>query len=168
MINIIAVGRLTYVKGFDILLKAFKIVNNKIPNTYLTILGDGELKLELENQAKTLNINNNISFVGFENNPYPYFFYSDTYVLSSRWEGFPNTLLEALACNAKVVATDCKSGPREILKDNKYGILVPTEDYVSLAEGILISINGVNKSNDRANAFDVKNIIQEYEELLIR
>lgn len=165
-INIVAVGRLTYVKGFDILINAFNIVNDKISNTHLTILGDGELKEELENQVKLLN-NKNISFVGFTSNPYPYFFYSDTYVLSSRWEGFPNTLLEALACDAKVVAADCKSGPMEILKNGKYGTLVPPGDHVMLAEGILLSINSENKSNNRGKDFDVKTIIKEYEELLM-
>lgn len=167
LINIIAIGRLTYVKGFDILLKAFKIVNEKIPNTHLTILGEGELKNELIHQAEKFNILKNITFVNFTNNLYPYLFYSDTFVLSSRWEGFPNTLLEALACHAKVVATDCKNGPREILDNNKYGRLVPTEDYISLAEGIISSINDSNRSKDRAADFDIEKIVKQYEELFI-
>src|SRR5690554_690834 len=75
-INILAVGRLTYQKGFDILLDAFSIVNSRIPGCHLTILGDGMLKEELEEQACRLNIQDKISLVGFKDNPYPYYYYS--------------------------------------------------------------------------------------------
>ena len=167
-INLLAVGRLTYQKGFDVLINAFKIVVDKLPNARLTILGDGELREELQKQAYDLGIIEKISFAGFKNNPYPYYYYADTYILSSRWEGFPNSLLEALACGCKVVSTDCKSGPKEILENNEYGILVPTDDYISLGEGIMKSINGENKSKDRAKRFDVNNIIKQYEKILIK
>ena len=166
-INILSVGRLTYAKGFDVLIDAFKILHEELPNIHLTILGEGKLKCTLEKRAEALNIGRNISFAGFKSNPYPYFFHSDTYVLSSRWEGFPNTLLEALACKSKVVATDCKSGPREILGDNEYGVLVPPEDCFALAKGILKSINSANKSKRRAYDFDVKVIIKEYEKVIL-
>lgn len=164
-INLLAVGRLTYQKGFDILIDAFKIVENNIPNVHLTILGDGELRRELEEKRNQLGLESKISFEGFKENPYPYYYYADVYVLSSRWEGFPNSLLEALACGCKVVATDCKSGPREILGENKYGLLVPVEDSMALAEGIIEAINSENKSKDRAKDFDIRNIIREYEKL---
>ncbi|WP_181793862.1 glycosyltransferase [Garciella nitratireducens] len=167
-INLLAVGRLTYQKGYDVLINAFNIVANNIPNVTLTILGDGELKEELQNQADKLGILDKISFTGFKDNPYPYYYYGDTYILSSRWEGFPNSLLEALACGCKVVSTDCKSGPREILEDNEYGILVPTDDYISLSEGIIKSINSENKSRDRAKMFDINKIIKEYEKVFIK
>ncbi len=166
-INLLAVGRLTYQKGFDILINAFNLVINNIPRVQLTILGEGELKQELQNQARKLGILDKISFIGFKDNPYPYYYYADTYILSSRTEGFPNALLEALACGCKVVSTDCKSGPREILGDNEYGILVPVDDYVLLAEGIIKSINSENKSKDRAKKFDVRNIVKEYEMIFL-
>lgn len=167
-INILAVGRLTYQKGFDILIDAFKIVENNIPNIHLTILGDGELRQELEQKRNKLGLERKISFKGFKKNPYPYYYYADVYVLSSRWEGFPNALLEALACGCKVVAVDCKSGPREILGDNEFGLLVPPEDPDALAKGIIEAINSENKSKDRAKDFDVKNVIKEYEKLFER
>lgn len=167
-INLISVGRLSYQKGFDVLINAFDIVVKKVPNVYLTILGDGILKKELEEQAEKLGILDRISFVGFKDNPYPYYHYADMYILSSRWEGFPNTLLEALACGTKVVATNCKSGPREILEDNKYGTLVTEGDYESLANGIIKSISDKNKTGDRANVFNINNIIKEYEKVLLR
>ncbi|WP_158233681.1 glycosyltransferase [Sporosarcina sp. P21c] len=166
-INIIAVGRLTYAKGFDILIESFKIVMDRIPNAQLTILGNGELKESLVSQIKKLNLEKNISLIEFQENPYPYFFYADTFVLSSRWEGFPNTLLEALACNVKVVSTECKSGPREIIGNNEYGILVPTEDSEKLAQGIISSINSKRNSRERAKEFEINKIVKEYEELFM-
>lgn len=165
--NLISVGRLTYQKGFDILIDAFKIINEKFPSTHLTILGDGDLKEELKNKAKKLNISGKISFISFKENPYPYYYYADTYILSSRWEGFPNTLLEALACGTKVVATDCKSGPREILGNSEYGILVKEGDHLSLAEGISKSISEEKKKINRADYFKIDNIIKEYEEIFL-
>src|SRR5690606_28820425 len=84
-INYLAVGRLTYQKGFDILLDAFKLVLDQIPNAKLTILGEGELKDSLILQAKNLGILNRVDFHGFVDNPYPYYYYSDTFVLSSRF-----------------------------------------------------------------------------------
>lgn len=166
-INLISVGRLSYQKGFDVLIDAFKIVNEKFPRTHLTILGEGELKEELQEQVEKLGISKEISIVEFKENPYPYYYYADTYILSSRWEGFPNTLLEALACGTKVVATNCKSGPREIIEDDKFGILVQDEDSEDLAKGIIDSINGENKTGCRAEFFRVDKIVREYEEILL-
>lgn len=166
-INLVTVGRLTYQKGFDQLIKAFKIVNDKKTNTHLTILGEGELEEYLKEISKKLNIENKITFAKFNDNPYPYYNYSDIYVLSSRWEGFPNVLLEALGCGTKVVATKCKSGPSEILGDNKYGILVEENDIEALANGILDYLHQENKTGVRANDFDVRAIVKQYEELFL-
>ncbi|MEC2073411.1 glycosyltransferase [Alkalihalophilus marmarensis] len=162
-INYLAVGRLTFQKGFDVLLNAFKIVNKEIPNSNLTILGDGELKEKLNLQMEELGLSKSVRFIGFVDNPYPYYYHSDTYVLSSRYEGFPNTLLEALACGTKVVATDCKSGPKEIIGDNQFGRLVLEEDPQALAEAMIYSVKEENKTKDRANFFSLEKIIKDYE-----
>jgi glycosyltransferase involved in cell wall biosynthesis len=167
-LNLLSVGRLSKQKGFDILLNAFKIVVQKVPNAHLTILGEGNLKQELLEQSKELGIDKNISLVGFKDNPYPYFYHSDMYVLSSRWEGFPNSLLEALACGTKVVATNCKSGPTEIIGNNEFGTLVEEGNYLSLAQGIIGSISEQNKTNDRANFFHIKTIVKKYEQILLK
>lgn len=165
--NIVAVGRLSFQKGYDILIDAFKIINEKFNNAHLTILGEGILKEKLEAQARDLNIIDNITFVGFSKNPYPYYYYADIYVLSSRWEGFPNTLLEALGCGVKVVSTNCKSGPNEIIGNNEFGILVEEENPIALANGVIQYLNLENKTKDRAYYFSIYKIIKDYEEVLL-
>lgn len=167
-INLVAVGRLTYQKGFDQLIRAFKIINEKKTNTHLTILGEGELEEELREICKKLGLESKVTFAKFNSNPYPYYNYSDMYVLSSRWEGFPNTLLEALACGTKVVATKCKSGPLEILGNNDYGLLVKENDIEALANGVLDYLQQENKTRNRGNDFDMKIIIKQYEQLFLK
>ncbi|EXJ23344.1 Alpha-1,4-N-acetylgalactosamine transferase PglJ [Alkalibacterium sp. AK22] len=165
LIHLLAVGRLSYQKGFDILLEAVRIVLQTEPTVHLTVIGEGSLKQELSTLSEKLEIDQHVQFLGFKKNPYPYYRYADAYILSSRWEGFPNSLLEALACGTKVVATDCPSGPREILLDNAYGTLVPASDPQALAEGILHTIKSKNKSGKRAEAYRVEAIIEEYEKV---
>lgn len=166
-VNILAVGRLRYQKGFDTLLHAFQMVVKEEPSARLTILGEGEMLEELTQLSQLLGLTDKVDFLGFNQNPYPYYYFADTYVLSSRWEGFPNSLLEALACGTKVVATDCKSGPREILMDNDYGLLVEEENPAALAEGILSSIKGECKSKDRAEEYKVDAIMKNYEDIFL-
>ncbi|MDW0116281.1 glycosyltransferase [Sporosarcina thermotolerans] len=167
MVNFLSVGRLTQQKGFDTLINAFTIVSKNIPNAHLTILGEGELKSTLQTQVNVLGMREKVSFVGFKNNPYPYYKNADVFVLSSRWEGFPNTLLEALACGVKVVSTNCKSGPYEILGGNEYGNLSEEGDYKSLAKEMIASHIEVNKTGNRADVFDIKHIIKKYESIFL-
>lgn len=164
-INILAVGWCSYQKGFDILINAFELVLSKMDNTQLTILGDGELKSDLIEMVKNKDMEKYVTFVGFKENPYPYYYYSNLYVLSSRWEGFPNSLLEALACNTKIVSTNCKSGPREIIGNNEYGILVNVGDHIALAEGIIKALNEDNRTRDRAYKYNINEVIKKYEQL---
>jgi len=164
-VNVLAVGRLTYQKGFDLLIQALSIVKEVIPNVHLTILGEGEDLKMLEDLVKYYELDSRVSFKGFVSNPYVYYKNCDIYVLSSKFEGFPNTLLEALACGCKVVSTDCKSGPREILGNNEYGTLVKVNDVKSLADGIVEAYNGQNKAGKRYEYFDVTRIVKQYEEL---
>ena len=166
-VNIVSIGRLTYQKGFDILLKSISIVRELYPNVFLTIVGDGELRNYLIRLSNDLNIQNSVNFVGFQNNPYPYIKYSDLYVLSSRWEGFPNTLLEAITLNKKVVSTNCKSGTFEILNDYENGIIVKTDDPVSLAEGIISSIKKEIKYSEKYKKYDATIIVKEFEKYFL-
>jgi glycosyltransferase involved in cell wall biosynthesis len=141
MIN---VGRLTYQKGQDILLKAFKIVSEKIESR-LIILGEGPLLKQLKDLAKELGIENKVDFVGFQKNPFAFIARSDVFVLSSRWEGFPNVLIEAMACGVPVISTDCPSGPNEIIENGVNGLLVPIE-VDKLAESIIWILTNIEFS----------------------
>ncbi|WP_461611069.1 glycosyltransferase [Cytobacillus kochii] len=165
-INIVAVGRLVYAKGYDILLNSINLLSEKYPNIKLHILGDGPLKGDLIQLAKELNLDKKVNFLGFIENPYPYIGSADLYVLSSRWEGFPNTLLEAIACGTNVVATNCKSGPEEIIGDNNFGYLAKSEDPNSLYEVMDKALNEKKENQKRAEDFSINKIIKQYESLL--
>jgi len=114
----VASGRLTYQKGFDRLLYWFSKIKNK--KSTLIVLGDGEIKNKLINYAKKLNIINRVEFKGFCDNPWQWYAGADAFLLSSRWEGMPNSALEALACGTLVIATKESGGVEEIfeLSDN--------------------------------------------------
>lgn len=134
-----SMGRNSYQKGFWHLIKAFKMVHDFHPEAKLVIIGRDEMGGKAKKLVKELNIEKNVLFTGFQKNPFKYLEHSDIYVLSSLFEGFPNALVEAMACGCPVIATDIKSGPREILykeinlSDNclsqekaDYGMLVPS------------------------------------------
>jgi len=109
-VNVVAAGRLTRQKGFDVLIESFQYVINKNKNMRLHIIGQEasiEEKEMLQEIVNSLNLQKYINFLGFQENPYKYFYYSDLYVLSSRWEGLPNTVLENLYLKKPVVATRC-------------------------------------------------------------
>jgi len=137
---ILAVGRLTKAKDYPTLLKAFSLVRQVRP-AKLLILGEGEERANLERLAIELGIQNDVSMPGFVDNPFAFMSKASVFVLSSAWEGFGNVLVEALACGCPVVATDCRSGPREILDNGRYGRLVPVGDYKALAKAILETLD---------------------------
>lgn len=134
---IVGVGRMNKVKGFRHLINAMTNVVQAIPNAKLFLVGDGDEMPALREHSARIGLADNVVFVGFQPNPYSYEAKCDLYVLSSINEGFPNTLVEAMACGLPVVATDCKTGPREILTEHfedrtaaeieftDYGALVP-------------------------------------------
>jgi len=130
--RILAVGRLTRQKGFLTLLQAFaRIYQEK--NCRLLILGEGPERPGLEAEIERLGLRDAVRMPGFAANPYSYMSRADLFVLSSIFEGSPNVLKEALALGTPVVATDCKSGPRDILQEGKYGPLVPIQSPDLLA-----------------------------------
>ncbi|WP_279387174.1 glycosyltransferase [Natrarchaeobius oligotrophus] len=132
---ILGVGELSEQKGFDTLVRAFNQIDGH-PESRLIILGQGDERDSLLQLAEELGVEQRIDLPGFVANPYAYMGKCDVFVLSSRWEGCPNVLIEALACGAPVVATDCPSGPREILKNGNVGSLVPVDDVDSMAREI--------------------------------
>ncbi len=130
---IVAMGRLVHEKGFDILLNAFQKVAAQHPDWQLLILGEGELRSELEALQKHLDLAKRVVFVGRLSNPFPLLQHSKLFVLSSRTEGFPMALGEALACGLPAVATECSKGIRELLQDNINGLIVPNQNITRLA-----------------------------------
>lgn len=137
---LIAAGRLAPWKGFSDLVSAIAIVSLERP-IRLLILGDGPLRNQLQIQIDEHGLNRNIQLIGYVKNPLKYFYKSDIFVLTSHVEGLPNVLVEAMMCGCTPVATDCPTGPREVLKDGEYGYLVTPSDPKSIAEGILKAID---------------------------
>jgi glycosyltransferase involved in cell wall biosynthesis len=131
--SMIAIGRLTEQKGFDLLIRAFSELSPRYPDWRLTILGDGPLRPELERLRDNLGLLGLVEFPGEVKHIHQYLEQADVFVLSSRYEGFPNSLCEAMAYGLAVVATDCQSGPGEIIEDGINGLLAIPNDVHSLA-----------------------------------
>ncbi|WP_423820502.1 glycosyltransferase [Salinibacter ruber] len=132
---ILGVGRLVGQKGFSTLLRAFAEVV-RARRARLVILGEGKERPVLEQQADALGLSDHVWMPGFVSNPLKYMAKASVFVLSSKWEGLPTVLIEAMACGTPLVSTDCPSGPDEILEGGKHGRLVPVEDPTALANGI--------------------------------
>ncbi|MGL4765452.1 MAG: glycosyltransferase [Aeromonas sp.] len=134
---ILTVGRLSfYDKGYDILIETISLLKKEGIDKKLYIIGDGEERERLEQEIKRLKLENNIFIKGFDKNPYKWMKNAELFVLSSRGEGLPTVLIEALTCGVPIVSTDCKCGPKEILSNGEYGVLVPVGDSIALKEGI--------------------------------
>ncbi len=134
--SLIAVGRLDPRKGFDLLMRAFHQLQAKYPEWQLTILGEGALRSELEDLRSQLQLTDRVHLPGAVTNVREHLAQADLFVLSSRVEGFPMALCEAMACGIPVLATDCLSGPRDIIEDGVNGVLVATEDVAALVTGL--------------------------------
>ena len=160
---IVAVGRLEPEKDFGTLLSAMATLRGTI-DVRLVILGDGKMRRFLERQAVELAIDDAVHFAGFQSNPYSWMKAADVFVLSSRNEGLPTVLIEALACGTAVVSTDCPSGPREILENGKWGRLVAPGNPYALADAIAATLRDppANDLTKRARDFDVANAVGRY------
>lgn len=172
-INLITVGRLTYQKGYDLLLKSMNTVIKKNSNVRLYILGVGEEEDNLKKLIKKYELENSIFLEGFVDNPYKYIAQADFYILSSRWEGFPNVILESLVCETPVISFNCKSGPKEILEKHvKVGTLVDIGNIDLLSETISQHIVSCGeKANKKAfqdayGRYEISKILKQYENLL--
>lgn len=168
---IIANARMVEEKRYDILIKMFTELRKKRNDVRLMILGSGKLFENIKSMIPN-EIKNDIEFLGFKNNPYYFMKNSDIFVLTSDYEGFPNVIIEAFACGLPVVSTDCKTGPKEIIREEVEGFIVPVQDYKLMAEKINFILNdkdimeGMRENAiNRANDYRINIIAEKYIEL---
>lgn len=166
---LISCGRLTPQKGYVYMFEALKLLKEENIPFHYNILGRGELEKELKELAVKLELENHVSFLGFQSNPYEYMSAADIFVLPSIYEGFGNVIVEALACKLPVISTRCPHGPEEILQNGEYGILVEYKNPEELASAIKRMINKpelrdsfIEKGFERANAFHANKIGHQY------
>ncbi|HKY71739.1 MAG TPA: glycosyltransferase [Nitrospira sp.] len=134
--RLLAIGRLQPQKGFDLLLEALARVRASCP-WHLVLVGDGPEKTSLQTLAHTLGLDDAVQWIGAVANPFPYYRWADLVIVPSRFEGFPNVALEAMSCARTVICSDCRTGPKELTQNGRFGVLVPSDDVVSLAKAIL-------------------------------
>jgi glycosyltransferase involved in cell wall biosynthesis len=175
IIQIITVGRFSWQKGYDYLLKAFHKVLQKNSNIKLTFIGTGILEDEMKSLAKELKISKNVEFAGHQNNPFEYIQNPDIFVSSSRFEGFSNVIIESLAHGIPVIATDCPSGNREVLTQGQNGWLSSMEGNIidNLVDAICIaitdykSLNMKDEKNKIMDKLNIHTIVEQYEDLFL-
>lgn len=186
---IFTAGRLTEQKGHKYLIDAIKSVTDVIPNVLLVIAGEGELKGILEAQIKILDLNDNVKLIGQQKNVFAIEKHADLFVMPSLWEGFPNALVEAMCVGCPVIATDFKSGAREILLGESlinreidstqkgYGVVVPMcngiVDVKRLSQAIIEILGSEEelkvfrtKSMCRGRKYSIENTVAQWEELI--
>ncbi len=180
----ITVGRLDANKNHRLLIDAVRNVDAD-----LWIIGDGELRSSLEQYISESGLEDRVVLLGQRPNPFAYISKADCFVFSSLHEGFPNVLVEALACGLPVISTDCPNGPREILAPSgtketllgfndgieraRYGILVPNGNEIRMTEAMELIAGNMemreeygNRAGERSRDYGIENIIHQYEELI--
>jgi glycosyltransferase involved in cell wall biosynthesis len=165
---VLSVGRLSAEKDLGTLVRAFARVHDRTP-TALVLLGDGDERRRLERLAVDLGVSSALLMPGFVDNPFAYLKRASVFVLSSRYEGMPNTLLQALATGTPVVSTDCPSGPRELLDDGRWGRLVPVGDHEAMAQALADALDGRVATAPRAiiaERFGLDTIVEQYRRVL--
>jgi glycosyltransferase involved in cell wall biosynthesis len=164
---ILSAGRLVPAKDFATLLRAFQAVRRNRP-ARLLILGEGTGRRALEALAAELGIAADVSMPGFVANPFCYMQRAAVFALSSRWEGFGNVLVEAMACGTPVVSTDCPVGPREILEGGRHGLMVPVGDADALARAITAQLDAPLAATvvERSRAFSLDAALSRYRQVL--
>lgn len=145
--NVLAIGRFTNQKGFDMLLLAWQMVINAFPEWKLRIVGDGELKGELLESIKELKLENSVKLIDPTLDIEDYYKTSSIFVLSSRFEGLPLVLIEAKAYGLPIVAFDCETGPRDVVRDNIDGFLVPSGNIEQFAGALKTLMESESKRN---------------------
>lgn len=163
---ILGAGRLTASKDFLMMIQAFALVRRERP-ARLIILGEGEERPRLEALVQELRLGQDVALPGFVNNPYKYMKHAGIFVLSSKYEGFGLVLVEAMTCGTPVVATNCPSGPAEILKGGKWGRLVPVGNADALAQAILRTLEApISVGIDNNETYTLDYAVARYAEVM--
>jgi glycosyltransferase involved in cell wall biosynthesis len=168
---ILTVGRLLPQKNHDLLIRAFARARARV-RCRLALIGEGPLLERTRRLAAELSVADDVLFLGWQDNPFVYMKRAALFALSSNHEGFPNVLVEAMACGCPVVSTDCPSGPREILQSGRSGILVPVDDEAALADAFVRVLEDEayratlgRKAYARALDFDLPAVLDSYRSL---
>lgn len=168
----IAIGRLNEEKGFDVLLKAHKLLKDENLENNIVILGEGTERKNLEKYILENDLEKSVKLLGFKENPYPYLKQSDIYILSSRYEGYSLTVAEALILNKAIVSTRC-IGPIELLENGKYGLMCNSEDIYQLKECMKKFIldkelrkEYEEKTKKKSKEMQMKSIIEKIENII--
>jgi len=169
---VIAAGRLVLQKGFDLLLTAFAKMHKEHPEWNLVIYGDGPERAALERRIRELKLNGKAQLPGLTTNLTTHLRTAGCFILSSRFEGFPNVLIEALACGCPVVATNCSDSVGEIVQHGWNGLLIPSEDTDSLANALKrimedVALRRIFEANgpDSVRKFDIDFVADHWEKL---
>jgi len=173
--TILAMGRLSPEKGFDLLLQAFAQLAGRNSDWTLAIAGEGPRRSMLEQQIAHLGLSDRVRLLGWVSQPHRLMRQARLFVLSSRYEGFPVALLEAMACGLPAVSFDCDSGPREIIRHELDGLLVPPGDVSALAGSIerllrddALRATLAHHARDVAQRFSQESFAAKWEEVLQR
>lgn len=157
-------------KDFETLLKAFKIFSKDNREYNLFLLGDGskkDMKI-LELKIREYNLEKRVILLGVRKNPYPWIKNAEILIQSSRYEGLPTVLIEGLILDKKIIATDCPTGPREILENGKIGKLIKIGDYISMAQNMKKVLEEENKKDykESIERFEKDRILKKIESLI--
>lgn len=170
----IAVGRLSRQKNYPMLLEAFASARKRGAPEHLVIIGDGEDRSAIERQISSAHLTDVVHMLGHRDNPFPYIKHATSLVLASLWEGFGLVLVEAMNLGVPCIATDCLSGPGQILDGSTFGLLVPPENAQALASALVQITNPATRqrcmlsSLKRAEDFTLKKMAEKYRPLLLK
>lgn len=172
--EIVAIGRLTDQKNYIHLLKAWKIIENKLPDWKLNLYGEGEYKADLEKFIKDAQLKN-IYLKGVSSDVSQVYLKSDFFVMSSKYEGLPMVLIEAQSFGLPIVSYDCPFGPSDVIKDGYNGILVENQNIDDLAQAMLTLAQSSNllseysiNSKENAKKYQAKNILLMWEKMVLK